>query len=142
MQEHGRVDTHLVEQLPTLRRARQRRRGLHGIDHAERVTIEGDDGRHESLLLRRAFEVRDDGTVADVHAVELADGHGARPEAVGHVGEVVVVLHGGPYSPTRAVVDGSVRSAVDAVAAVRWCLRSHHSPAIGSTSGAKRYPRP
>lgn len=135
-EQQGRVDPGVLEQFAALRGARQGRRDVRRVDDVERVAVERDDCRHEVVLAGGALEVRDDGSVPDVHAVELADGDGARPEPVRHVGGVLVELHGGSYSLAGAVVEDAA-GADGSVPAVRWCLRSHQSPAIGSTSGAK-----
>ncbi len=129
-QEH-RVDPDVLEELASLRGARQRGWHALGVDDAERVAVEGHHGGDESAIAGGTLEVRDHRAVSDVDPVELADGDGARAEALRHVRDVVVVLHAGPYSPT--VADAVAGSAT----AVRWCFRSHQSPAIGSTSGAK-----
>ena len=106
---------------------------LVGCEQRERVAVEGDDRRLQPLGLGDLAEPADDGAVALVHAVELADRHGRRAEARGHAGEALEGLHAAPPSAMPAD-DGAPAPS----ARTGRCVASHHMPSTGSTSGMYR----
>src|SRR6185312_8182813 len=67
----------------------------HGrVQQGERMPIEGHDRRHELQWPRHRQQLADDGAVAGVHSVELADRDGAGAEPLGNLVERGVELHG------------------------------------------------
>jgi hypothetical protein len=86
------------------------------------MPVEGDDGRGEPVARGDGTQVGDDAAVARVHAVELADGDGAGPEAIGHGREVVEEEH-----DQAAVASACTRPGRR--------TRSQSMPSTGSTSG-------
>ena len=94
--QQGRVDAGLAQQLELLLVAHERRRALLGIQQGQRVAVEGHDDGGEALAVGGRPQSVDDGAVAGVHAVELADrDDGCRP--VGRDGvEAVVDDHAAP----------------------------------------------
>jgi hypothetical protein len=92
--EHdGGVDPGLREPLHLLGVADEGWRARLGPEHAERMAVEGDDGRREAVTARHRLELCDHAAVPGVHAVELADRDGARAEVGRHRGEGVEEPH-------------------------------------------------
>ena len=145
-EQHGRVDARAAEQLELLAHAHERVGALLGGEQRERVAVERDDHGAQVVGGRDRADAVDHGAMAAVHAVELADGHGARAEARGHRVEALVRLHAAsaPFAAAfppaaSARLEPGAASGRDAAASEPGrCVASHHMPSTGSTSGMNR----
>src|SRR5690606_27786610 len=122
-QHEGRVDAGCRQQFALLRVAHEGGRAERGRKQRQRMPVEGHDGRRQTAFGGMLLQQCEHGTVPGVHAVELADRDGTRPEAGRHGVDPGEELHQCPI-------------------AARARERNHAIPSTGSASGTKRYPAP
>ena len=123
-QYDDKVDARVDERLGLLGRAEQRFGGALGVQHGGWVAVEGDDDGSAALGL--GGELIEHRTVPAVHAVKLADGHGA---GLGIPRQVLDAMHDDARH--------SETSAATSPARARATRRSHSRPSTGNTRGMK-----
>ena len=92
--DEQRVDAHVAQQLVLLRQRQDLRRHAVRRDDRQRMRMKGDDRRRPPGLARARDDAADDGLMADVHPVEVADRGHASARQIGLSKWVVDEDHG------------------------------------------------